>query len=275
MSSVKNSSSLMTNQPIGVFDSGVGGLTVFREIVRELPTENVVYLGDTARLPYGNKSPEAIIQYSLECAQYLLRRHQIKLLVVACHTASAHALEVLQESLPIPVVGVVQPGFERLMETTRNQRVAILATTATIASNSYQHLIQEHYPRAIIYPIACPLFVHLAEEHLFDHPAADLIADHYLRSLRTEDIDAILLACTHFPILYQAIQKALPTSVKIIDPAPCCARQVVHLLSETQNLHFNQSPTHRFLATDHPIRFATLAKTFLGHTIDLEIVRCS
>ncbi len=258
------------NDPIGVFDSGVGGLTVFRELTRCLPQEDLIYLGDTARLPYGNKSSGSITQYTLECAHFLLQQ-KIKLLIIACHTASAHALEVLQETLPIPVVGVIQPGFELLMQTTHTQRVAILATQSTIASNIYQNLIRQHYPLACIFPIACPLFVPLAEEHFFDHPATDLIAAHYLESLQGANIDAALLACTHYPILRKAIQKALPSGVKILESAQSCSEQVLLLLknSQLQNTQEKKS-SYRFFATDHTQRFAALAKTFLGYEIDLK-----
>lgn len=257
------------NLPIGIFDSGVGGLTVLREVMRLLPQEDLIYLGDTARLPYGNKSSGSIIQYTLECAHFLLEQ-KIKLLVIACNTASAHALEVLQETLPIPVVGVIQSGFELLMQTTRTQRVAILATQSTIASNVYQNLIQQHYPQASIFPIACPLFVPLAEEHFFDHPAAELIAVHYLQSLEAANIDAALLACTHYPILRKAIEKALPPAVKILDPGQACAKLVRSLLAASA-LQNNQEkkPRYQFFATDHTQRFAHLAKTFLGQEIDL------
>jgi glutamate racemase len=262
----------LASQPIGIFDSGVGGLTVLREISRHLPQEDLVYIGDTARLPYGNKSSGAIIQCTSECAHFLLEQ-KIKLLIVACHTASAHALDILQETLPIPVIGVIQPGFELLMENTRTQRVAILATASTIASNVYQNLIRQHYPLACIFPIACPLFVPLAEEHFFDHPAAELIAVHYLQGLHAANIDAVLLACTHYPILRKAIQKALPPSVKILESAQSCAEQVRSLLMTSELMNKQEKkPHYQFFATDHTERFATLAKTFLGHEIDLKLM---
>ena len=260
------------NNSIGIFDSGVGGLTVFREVSRILPQENVIYFGDTARLPYGSKSPEAIVRYSLECASFLYQQG-IKLLLVACHTASAHALEILQEKLPIPVIGVVQPGFELLMENTRKQRVAILGTASTIASNVYQNLIRQHYPLAQIFPIACPLFVPLAEEHFFEGAAADLIAEHYLKPLQSADIDAVLLACTHYPLLKKAIQKAIGPSIKMIEPAQSCAMMARSLLSAAHLINLqDEKPRYQFYATDHPERFAALAKTFLGHEIQLTLI---
>ena len=258
---------------IAIFDSGVGGLTVFREVSRLLSQENLIYFGDTARLPYGSKSSDAIIRYSLECASFLLDQ-SIKLLLVACHTASAHALEILQEKLPIPVIGVIQPGFELLMEATRSQRVAILGTASTIASQVYQNLIRQHYPSAQVFAIACPLFVPLAEEHFFEGAAADLIAHHYLQHLQNADIDTVLLACTHYPLLKKAIEKAIGPSIKIIEPAESCAMMARSLLSATHLLNAQkEKPCYQFYATDHPERFTTLAKTFLGHEIQLRLIQ--
>lgn len=260
-----------TTQPIGIFDSGVGGLTVFREVSKILPHEDLIYLGDTARLPYGNKSSEAIIRFSLECAHFLLSQN-IKLLIVACHTASSHALETLQKALPIPVIGVIQPGYELLMASTQTQRVAILATPATISSHIYQNLIHQNYPMAQVFPVACPLFVPLAEESLYDHEAAYLIAKHYLQPLNSMNIDAALLACTHYPLLRSAIQKALDPSVKILESATSCAELVRYMLAKNHELNQQQTkPSYRFFVTDHPERFSTLAKTFLGRNIELSL----
>jgi glutamate racemase len=258
------------NKPIGIFDSGVGGLTVFREIALELPHEDLIYLGDTARLPYGNKSADAIIRYSLECADFLLEK-EIKLLLVACHTASSYAIEILQEKLPLPVIGVIQPGFELLMSSTRSQRVAILGTESTIASNVYQNLIRQHYPNAHVFSVACPLFVPLAEESMFHHPAAELIAHHYLDPLKSAEIDAALLACTHYPLLRKAIQQALLPNVKVLESAASCALMARSLLADSHQLNpQNQKPRYQFFATDHPERLSSLAKTFLGHEIEFQ-----
>lgn len=258
--------------PIGVFDSGIGGLTVFREIIRVLPHEDIIYLGDTARLPYGSKSADAIVRYSLNSASFLLSQG-IKMLIVACYTASTHALEILQEKLPIPVIGVVQPGFELIMKTTQKQRIAILGTQSTIASNIYQNLIRQHYPKAQVFAIACPLFVPLAEENFSGHEAARLIADHYLSSLKTADIDAVLLACTHYPLLRKAIQQALPPNIAIIDSGPYCAEQARNLLTASHLLKEPHVPEYCFYVTDHPSHFATLAKLFLGREIDLRLIQ--
>ena len=263
----------LASQPIGIFDSGVGGLTVLREISRHLPQEDLVYIGDTARLPYGNKSSGAIIQCTSECAHFLLEQ-KIKLLIVACHTASAHALDILQETLPIPVIGVIQPGFELLMENTRTQRVAILATASTIASNVYQNLIRQHYPLACIFPIACPLFVPLAEEHFFDHPAAELIAVHYLQDLHAANIDAVLLACTHYPILRKVIEETVGPDIAIIDSAEAVALRTKELLMESGLLAstLTESTPH-LLVSDLPQKFSMLYQLFMGSAMpDVELV---
>src|SRR3989344_4691726 len=182
--------------PIALFDSGVGGLTILREVHRQLPLENTIYFGDTARLPYGNKSPETVLRYTLENVSFLLEK-QIKYLVIACFTASSHALDALEQRLAVPVIGVIQSGLEELMRATKNKRVAILGTESTIKSGVFQSIIQKQAPGAVIFPVACPLFVPFIEEGLSVHPALRLIAHHYLDCLADKDIDSALLACTH------------------------------------------------------------------------------
>lgn len=253
----------MTN-PIGIFDSGIGGLTVFQKLCSLLPQENLVYLGDSARLPYGDKSPESILRYTQMGASFLCK-FKIKLLLLACHTASAHALPFLQKELPIPVLGVVQPGFDLLMAATHSKRVAILGTASTIASGVYQKLIQG---KATLIPIACPLFVPLVEEQLFDHEVASLIVQHYLRPLQEAQIDAVLLACTHYPFLRKAIQKVLGPSVAILEPAVECAKQVKDLLAKKHLLNDQRKGSHRFYVTDHPDRFLALAQILLKEKIE-------
>ena len=251
---------------IAVFDSGVGGLTVFRELCRHLPHEDFIYLGDSARLPYGNKSPETIRRFTQECADFLLQK-QIKLLVVACHTASAVALETIE--LPIPAIGVVQAGIDLIVQTTKNKRIAILGTPSTIQSGIYQERLQQVLPDAKLFPIACPLFVPLAEEQFFDHPATLAIAKHYLEPLQNMQIDTVLLACTHYPLLKNSIQKILGPSVTVIEPASRCAIQVQKLLSQMNQLNdSSHKPIYRFFVTDHSARFGDLAQVFLGRPLD-------
>ena len=229
---------------IGIFDSGIGGLTVFREVEQLLPEENLIYFADAARLPYGNKSPETVVHYTLKSAQFLLNQG-IKLLIIACHTASSQALKTLQETLPIPVLGMVKPSIDLLLSATKTKRVAVLGTKSTIHSGIYQNLI----PSSItLFMIACPLFVPLVEEQFFDHKATLLIANHYLRPLH--DIDTALLACTHYPLIQKTIQQVLGPSVTIINPAVACAQLAKELLENHSLLNTKRTHNPQFYTTD-------------------------
>jgi glutamate racemase len=252
-----------SNSPIGLFDSGVGGLTVFREISRLLPNEDLIYLGDTARLPYGNKSSTAILQYAKECASFLLE-NGVKLIIIACHTASCHALEALKKSLPIPVIGMIDSGIE-LIQASNSKNIALLATQSTIASNIYQNTLLKLTPSTQVHAVACPLFAPLVEEALYHHEIAKQISAYYLDPLKSKSIEAALLACTHYPLLHKEIQEALGPSVKILEPTHRCAQNVQNFLLE-MNLtrQSTKKPSHRFFTTDHPKRFSALAKIFLN-----------
>lgn len=251
------------NASIGIFDSGVGGLSIMREIIRLLPQENLIYLGDTARVPYGNKSPKTILHYSIENASFLLEQN-IKLLVIACHTACAYALESLQSYLPIPIIGVIMPGFENLMKATRNHSVAILGTTPTIASGIYQKLILKVKEDAKIHSVACPLFVPLIEEGFSDHVMIELAAKEYLTELSKTPIDAALLACTHYPLIYDIIKKTLPEKVTVVDPSAECAEKVALHLTESKQLAQRKTPSkYQFYVSDNPEKFKRLAEKFL------------
>jgi glutamate racemase len=253
----------VNESPIAVFDSGVGGLTVFREVQRLLPNEHLLYFGDTARLPYGNKSSETIVRYALKSAHFLCNEG-IKLLVVACHTASACALPALQGALSIPVLGVIQPGVDLLLSTTQTRRVAVLGTKSTIESGIYQALLSS---KVELFPIACPLFVPIVEEQFFDHEIALLTAEHYLHSLRSTEIDAALLACTHYPLLRHTIQKVLGSQIAIVESAAACAQQVQKLLW-TKQLFNQQGPAFsRFYTTDRLSHLTSIATTFLGKDV--------
>jgi glutamate racemase len=249
--------------PIGLFDSGVGGLTILREIARALPYENLIYFGDTARLPLGDKSPDAIVRFTLENAKFLMRQN-IKLLIVACHTACSHAMEILEHLLPIPVLGVMAPGISDLLAATKSKRVALLGTAATIASGVFQTQLQTLQ----VYPIACPLFVPLTEEGLQNHPVAAYIAKYYLSPLQGAGIDAALLACTHYPLLSAVIQQTVGPEVQLIEPACSTAQEVFHCLNRHNLLNpKNTIPEIRFFVSGDPEKFRRLAKMFFPFPI--------
>lgn len=250
--------------PIGLFDSGFGGLTVMREVARLLPAENLIYLGDTAHLPYGNKSPQTVLQYALENASFLLAKG-IKLLMIPCHTACSHALPTLQKSLPIPVIGVIQPGLSLIKEA---KRIAILGTTSTIDSGIYQSLLQKQNPDAQIYARACPLFVPLIEEGFHLHSSAPLIASSYLNELKGK-IDVALLACTHYPLIRNVLQQVLGPDVRLIEPAEQCAIAARETLAAQGLLNPGaEKPTYQFYATDDPDKFRCFGEVFLGSKIE-------
>jgi len=254
------------NFPIGIFDSGVGGLTVLREIQKILPHEDILYLGDTARVPYGTRSPETILQYTLQAASFLIQQ-KIKLLILACHTACSHALTTLQLQLPIPVVGVIQSNLSQLKTFSPKQGIAILGTTGTIHSRLYQKLLHETFPSLPLYPVACPLFVPIIEEGLAHHPATHLIAEHYLQHLRAQPIDAALLACTHYPLLRPILQKVIGEHVTLIEPA--VAEEVRTILMRQGNLQpISHTARLQFCSTDDPEKFEKLARLFFHLPIE-------
>jgi glutamate racemase len=259
-------------RPIGLFDSGVGGLTVMKEVVRQLPHENLIYLGDTAHLPYGEKSPEAILRYTLENTDFLIEQG-IKLLIIACHTASSHALDALQQKLSIPVIGVIESGLECLLKAPQKKRIAVLGTASTIGSGVYQTSIQARLPDCEIFAVACPLFVPLIEEGLHSHQATNLIAQHYLGALKNKQIDAALLACTHYPLIRSSIQQTLGEDVTLIEPAEACAKKAFHWLKESGSLNpVQKQPHYQFYATDDPIKFRRLTTLFFGS--EIPDIRC-
>ncbi len=297
--------------PIGVFDSGVGGLTVLRALRAALPTEDFIYLGDTARLPYGTKSPESVVRYSLQCADALTARG-IRCLVVACNTASASALDALRLHLPdIPVIGVIEPGAAAAVSASASQRIAVIATEGTIAGGAYQRAIHRLNPNAEVIARACSLFVSMAEEGWVDGPIAEAVARRYLdpifepqpsaRAGGAPDAggggphsapdtgggreprgapDTLVLGCTHFPVLSTAIRGVLPAHVRIVDSAATTAASVVGQLGYTAGAFDGGSGDRRggsvrWLATDGAARFARVSSTFLGaplHVDEIELI---
>lgn len=253
---------------IGVFDSGMGGLTVLRALRRELPSESFIYLGDTARLPYGTKSRDTVKQYAVQMAQLLLQR-QIKALVIACNTATTAALEYLQTSLPtMPVIGVVAPGAAAAVAATRNQRIAVLATETTIATHAYQDLIRQQLPNVTIHSRACSVLVALAEEGMIDNAIAREALTHYLSGLTTED--TILLGCTHFPVFKTTLRSMIPADVRLVDAADATAdalKQQLSVKSLCQSNPYVQGAV-QYLVTDSVQRFQKIGEFFLQEPLD-------
>lgn len=252
----------MKHQAIGVFDSGVGGLTVCRELIRRLPAERLLYLGDTARVPYGTKSPATVTQYALEAAAFL-NTQGIKLLVVACNTASAVALPELRERYQIPVLGVLEPGARAAIHSGA-RRIGVLGTEGTINSGSYEQALHNLSAEVEVFTAACPLFVPLAEEGWADHPVTRQIAAEYLAPLLREKIDTLVFGCTHYPLLKGAIRSVVGPGVKLVDSAASTAREVAALLEDEDLANGNGSGGQQFYVTDVPTRFKRIGSDFLG-----------
>lgn len=253
--------------PIGVFDSGIGGLTVVREIIRRLPNENLVYLGDTARVPYGTKSSKTVITYSQSNAGFLISKG-IKLLVVACNTASAVALPSLRWDLEIPIIGVIEPGARRAVRTTKTGRVGVIGTPSTIKSGAYKRAMENIDPEIRVYSEACPLFVPLVEEGWTEGEIAELTAMRYLRPFRGSGIDVLILGCTHYPLLKNVIRKVVGDGITLIDSAEETALEIERVLKENGISRKNPSPPRRdFYLTDVSETFISVACRFLGEEV--------
>jgi glutamate racemase len=265
---------LSKDLPIGIFDSGVGGLTVYKALRSHLPDERFVYLGDTARVPYGTRSLKTIEMYSIENARFL-QKVGIKMLVVACNTASALALPLLQKSMDMPVIGVIEPGAQAAYKASKSGRIGVIATEATVNSRAYSRAIEQLDKEANVSEQACPLFVPLAEEGWAETEVAQLVAREYLKSFVTESVDVLVLGCTHYPILKNVIQQTIGGNVKLIDSGEATAltvesilsakdlRRETAVLSEDQKRHLCDDLDH-FYVTDAAKRFAGVAERFLG-----------
>lgn len=254
--------------PIGIFDSGLGGLTVAKEVFDRLPSESVVYFGDVGRYPYGPRSKEIIIQFSRQDVNLLLEQ-SVKLIVVACNTASALALEQLKEEYDIEMLGVIEPGARSAVETTRNGAVGVIGTRGTINSNSYAKAIERLDPRIKVFSMACPLFVPLVEEGYLDKEASRMIAEDYLAPFRTNGIDTLVLGCTHYPLLKPVIRSVLGDKVTLIDSATETASEVESYLKRTEKLITGtQVGRHKFYVSDIPDQFARTARHFLGNEVE-------
>jgi len=259
---------MTSSRPVGVFDSGIGGLTVAQEIMRQLPAESIVYFGDTARVPYGPKSPDSVRRYSREIASFL-RQQDVKAIVVACNTATAHALADLRETADIPVIGVVEPGARAAVRASRGGHIGIVGTAGTVRSGAYERAIQALLPGARVTARACPLFVPLVEEGWIDHAVTRAVAEEYLAPLLADGMDTLVLGCTHYPLLKPLLCAIVGRDVALIDSAAETAGELGRLLRERQlEAPEGTVASHRFVASDDPLQFLQLGQRFLGNAIE-------
>ncbi|MDX9714263.1 MAG: glutamate racemase [Dissulfurispiraceae bacterium] len=255
---------------IGIFDSGIGGLTVMKEIAALMPSESIVYLGDTARVPYGTRSAETVRRYSFECARFLMQ-HNIKLLVIACNTASAVSLDDIRMTIDIPVIGVIEPGAKAALAAAPNRRIGVIGTEATIKSSAYVKAIKALDSSAEVQGLACPLFVPLVEEGWTDGEVPRLAALRYLSGMSEKGIDALVLGCTHYPLLKNIISQVMP-DVELIDSAVETARCVKETLAASDMLNTGNSHSTKYFVTDSAERFVSVGERFLDKTItDIKI----
>ena len=263
--------------PVGVFDSGVGGLTVAREISRQLPDENIVYFGDTARVPYGSKSQNTIIRFSEQIIRFL-KTKEVKAIVIACNTASALALDAVKDEFDIPILGVVIPGARAAVEATKNRKVGVVGTEATVQSGMYTKVIQGMNPEITVIEKACPLFVPLVEEGFKEHQVTEEVIEYYLESMRSTDIDAMILGCTHYPLLRSKIRAYMGDKIQIVNPAYETAMDLKCLLEEndmandgTEGQHSNYS----FYVSDAAEKFRKFANTVMPFDVPItNVVNC-
>jgi glutamate racemase len=253
--------------PIGLFDSGVGGLTVAGRVMELLPNENIVYFGDTARVPYGSKSADTVIRYSLQAAAFL-ESLGVKMIIIACNTASATALEKVRSAVSVPVIGVIEPGADAALAATRSGIVGVIATEGAVRSNAYQSALRDGMPSIDVVAKACPLFVALAEEGFDAHPATRIIAREYLTPLLDRSIDTLILGCTHYPILRSSIAEVAGPNVVLIDPGIATAEKARQLLEEMDLLNRSTSlPRHEYYLSDIPQKFTEVGSRFLGKAL--------
>ena len=267
---------IINDKPIGIFDSGIGGLTVVKRFLSALPNENIIYFGDTARVPYGSKSNSTVIEYSLQDARFLINK-KVKAIVVACNTASSVAIDELRKTFDVPVIGMIGAGSKSAIQNTKNKRIGVIGTRATISNNAYHKRLKFLEPDIEVYEKACPLFVPLAEEGWITHEATYKIAEEYLAELRDKKIDTLVLGCTHYPILSEVIQKVIGSDVKLIDSGIASVEVVKDKLQKNNLLSENKNVGHsEFYVSDIPAKFKEIAELFLGkpvnnvHKVELE-----
>lgn len=257
----------MSEAPVGVFDSGIGGLTVVRAIMRALPAEPIVYVGDTARVPWGPKGPDTVRRYAVQIADWLVGQG-VKAIVIACNTATAHAIDAVRAAVPptVPVIGVIEPGARAAVAATRDRHVGVIGTAGTVASGAYERAIGALAPDVAVHARACPLFVPLVEEGWTDHPATRLVARTYLDGLRDSGVDTLVLGCTHYPLLADVIADVVGPRVTLVDSGAETAAALARALDE-RGLRRDPSappPEHRFVATDAPEAFLRVGQRFLA-----------
>ncbi|MFZ5483441.1 MAG: glutamate racemase [Pseudomonadota bacterium] len=255
------------SNPIGVFDSGVGGLTVVRALMERLPFESIHYFGDTARVPYGVKSVETIAHYTTQIAQFLLEK-RVKLLVVACNTMAAVAAQVVRDLSPVPVLDVIEAGALNALAATRSRRIGVIGTPTTVNSNAYGRAIHLVEPDARVVSQACPLFVPLVEEGWLDHPVTRLTAQEYLKPVLAEKIDTLVLGCTHYPLLKPLLAEVAGPGIDLVDSAEAMAERAAALLTDLDLHTPSRVPAdYHFYVTDVPLRFQTIGERFLGRSL--------
>jgi glutamate racemase len=258
----------LRDRPIGVFDSGIGGLTVLKEVIRQLPDESTIYLGDTARVPYGIRSPETVIRYAFENTQFLCSQ-DIKLLVVACNTASSVSIDAIKAKVSIPVIGVIEPGAKAAVRATKNRKVGIIGTEATVRSNAYTRAIHAVDRNIEVFGLACPLFVSLVEEGWTEGHITALIAREYLSRIQDKGIDTVVLGCTHYPLLKMVIAEVMGEKVGLIDSAVEISYEIKATL---EALGMKREPggnsLRKFFVTDSPERFLMVGERFLGQKLE-------
>ncbi len=259
---------LISENPIGIFDSGIGGLTVVKRTDEFLPDENIIYFGDTARVPYGTKSNSTVIEYALQDAAFLMRSN-IKMLIVACNTASSVAIPAIEDKFNIPVIGVIKPGAEMALNNSKNGRIGVIGTNATINNKAYSTELLNLDPDLKVFEKACPLFVPLAEEGWTDHRASFLIAEEYLAELKKENVDTLILGCTHYPILTNVIQKVMGDDVKLIDSGTASAVVLKKYLVKNGLINKSESRgRHEYYVSDISTKFREVAEMFLGRPVE-------
>lgn len=254
---------------IGIFDSGIGGLTVMKEIIKEMPNEDIVYFGDTARVPYGNKSPETIQKFSMQIANFLLEKN-IKILVIACNTATSFSLKTLTENLSIPVIGVINPGSEAAYKISKNKKIGVIGTKGTIKSNAYEKALHNIDESLKVFSKACPLFVPLVEENWIDKKETYSIAQEYLKDLQSFNIDTLILGCTHYPIIKNVIQEVIGNKISIVDSAIETSKVVHNTLEKNNNIETKTKGSYKFFVSDDEQSFLNFGEKILDIKIENE-----